>query len=336
MFKDLPLVVTILQPYLWLEKGLFMYLEANVALEVLMNTSMMFTGTYVHVLFVPGRLHYFLFVLAHWGTIFFEKHIDFFLICRFDLDTNNWERIEAQEDEDNLLGNNRKTRRPHPRSQSFIFVWEGCLYVYGGYDGHSVLADMYKLDLNTRTWSYVWASKFYDGCGGSPVGVAGLRPVDFRIHPCRPAALIVCNKLLVLSEDYENGTALLFSLDLKTFRWHRMASVRLKTNTRPTSLSSLGPPARGNPTMSLTRDSQLLIIGGHNRNESRFPDLRQNHGQLGHVWAFKLPRRMDWARQRILWIACLKNRQENGCHFARCPPHLIYYIIGLVNSDTFR
>ena len=67
---------------------------------------------------------------------------------------------------------------------------QGCLYVYGGYDGHSVLADMYKLDLATRTWSVIWASKFSYGCGGSPVGVGGLRPVDFRIHPCRPAAVI--------------------------------------------------------------------------------------------------------------------------------------------------
>ena len=84
----------------------------------------------------------------------------------------------------------KNPQRPHPRSQSFIFVRLGCLYVYGGYDGHSVLADMYKLDLATRTWSLIWASKFSYGCGGSPVGVGGLRPVDFRIHPCRPAAVI--------------------------------------------------------------------------------------------------------------------------------------------------
>ena len=79
------------------------------------------------------------------------------------------------------------------------------------------------------------------------------------------------DKLLVLSEDYENGTAVLFSLDLKSFRWTRMASVSLKSNKRPTSLSSLGPPARGNPTISLTKGGHLLIIGGHNRNESRYP-----------------------------------------------------------------
>ena len=81
----------------------------------------------------------------------------------------------------------------------------------------------------------------------------------------------VKDKLLVLSEDYENGTAVLFSLDLKSFRWTRMASVSLKSNKRPTSLSSLGPPARGNPTISLTKGGHLLIIGGHNRNESRYP-----------------------------------------------------------------
>ena len=143
------------------------------------------------------------------------------------------------------------------------------------------------------------------------------------------------DKLLVLSEDYENGTALLFSLDLKSFRWNRMASVSLTSSKRPTSLSSLGPPARGNPTISLTKAGHLLIIGGHNRNESRYPGLRQNHGQLGHVWSFMLPRKMDWARERILWLACFKNRPDDGCLLSRCPPHIIYHIIGYVNSDTF-
>ena len=143
--------------------------------------------------------------------------------------------IDAHEDE----LNNGKPQRPHPRSQSFSFVRNHCLYVYGGYDGHSVLADMYKLDLKSRTWSLIWASKFSNECGGSqPVGVGGLRPVDFRIHPCRPAAVISQDKLLVLSEDYENGTALLFNLNLKTFQWTRMASMHLKS--KPTSLASLG------------------------------------------------------------------------------------------------
>ena len=150
------------------------------------------------------------------------------------METNCWQWIDTTNNE----AHNGKPQRPHPRSQSFVFVREGCLYVYGGYDGHSVLADMYKLDLKNRTWSLIWASKFSDS--GCPVGVAGLRPVDFRIHPCRPAAVITKDKLLVLSEDYENGTALLFSFDLKSFRWTRMASVNLKSNKRPTSLSSLG------------------------------------------------------------------------------------------------
>ena len=116
---------------------------------------------------------------------------------RFDLDTNCWQCIDTSNNIDEASScpeaahsSNGKPQRPHPRSQSFIFVRQGCLYVYGGYDGHSVLADMYKLDLSTRTWSLIWASKFSYGCGGSPVGVGGLRPVDFRIHPCRPAAVI--------------------------------------------------------------------------------------------------------------------------------------------------
>ena len=67
-------------------------------------------------------------------------------LFRFDLETNAWEVIDAHEDE----LNNGKPQRPHPRSQSFSFVRNHCLYVYGGYDGHSVLADMYKLDLKPK------------------------------------------------------------------------------------------------------------------------------------------------------------------------------------------
>ena len=75
---------------------------------------------------------------------------------------------------------NGKPQRPHPRSQSFCFVEKGYLYVYGGYDGHNIFADMYRLELATRIWTLIWASKFSEGCGLSPVGVGGLRPVDFR------------------------------------------------------------------------------------------------------------------------------------------------------------
>ena len=160
----------------------------------------------------------------------------------------------------------------------------------------------------------------------------------YRIHPCRPAGVIVKEKLLVLSEDYETITAILFSLDLKTLKWTRMASVKRQTEKEkpPTSLLSLGPPARGNPTMSFDEYSgHLLIIGGHNRNESRFPGLRQNQGHLGHVWTYKLPQKMDWPRERVLWIACFKNRSQEGCYLAQCPPHIIYHIISYVNSDTF-
>ena len=92
----------------------------------------------------------------------------------------------------------------------------------------------------------------------------------FRIHPCRPAGVIVKEKLLVLSEDYETITAILFSLDLKTLKWTRMASVKRhqhqteKPAKPPTSLLSLGPPARGNPTMSFDEFSgHLLIIGNY-------------------------------------------------------------------------
>ena len=64
--------------------------------------------------------------------------------------------------------------------------------------------------------------------------------MDKKINKTMATKFSVKDKLLVLSEDYENGTALLFSLDLKSFRWARMASVSLKSNKKPTSLSSLG------------------------------------------------------------------------------------------------
>ena len=79
-------------------------------------------------------------------------------VYRFNLETNHWEFIETY---DEPL--NGKPQRPHPRSQSFSFVKNGYLYVYGGYDGHNIFADMYRLELSTRTWTLIWASKYSEG-----------------------------------------------------------------------------------------------------------------------------------------------------------------------------
>ena len=79
-------------------------------------------------------------------------------VYRFNLETNHWEFIDTY---DEPL--NGKPQRPHPRSQSFIFVKNGYLYVYGGYDGHNIFADMYRLEISTRTWTLIWASKYSEG-----------------------------------------------------------------------------------------------------------------------------------------------------------------------------
>ncbi len=90
-------------------------------------------------------------------------------VHRLDLPSLSWEAVEST------------GQRPSPRSQCHAFVRDGSLFVYGGYDGHSILTDLHSLDLRTRLWRKVETE------GAGPQGLRGLSPLDFHIYFCRPS-----------------------------------------------------------------------------------------------------------------------------------------------------
>ena len=211
------------------------------------------------------------------------------------------------------------------------------MYVYGGYNGTTIFSDLHKLDLNTLTWSRVQT------VGRGPQGMAGLTTLDYRIYPCRSCALVIGNKLVLLVEEYETTTSAIFTLHLRSMRWARLkgtlrceAATAVGTKTpKTTQLLSLpkhipfNPAAKGNPSM-LMMGKNLYVIGGDYRSH----DHRNPRDPRIHIWQLSLPRVMDWEQERILWIACFKN-DRTSCQLAKCPPHIIYDIIGYVNGNAF-
>ncbi len=290
-------------------------------------------------IYVEGNSHEDNFVYTFGGQCCSGGPYEFYSdVHRLNLRTLRWEPVECAGGD----------RTPSPRSQCHAFARGGAIFVYGGYDGHSIMTDLHRLDLETKRWKKV------ETRGTGPTGLKGLSPLDFHIYFCRPSGtfcilhcshkdmtmfgyflgLVVGKRLLLLTEDYERSTAAAFDLNLNTMEWTRLAgtsgSLVRSTVVSPSvpPVIQFDPPARGSPTLTLVGKGHLVLVGGHPRDaDSGDPE--------GRVWRLNPPRCLDWRRERLLWLACLKNRPEDGCLLARCPPHVIYKIIGFVNAGAF-
>lgn len=216
---------------------------------------------------------------------------------------------------------------PSARSQTFSFSWRGHVYVYGGYNGHKLFTDLFKLDVLTRRWTRVTTQ------GDQPNSLSGLVPKNFRIFPCKPCGLLVGNKLILVLEDYATSTMDAYVLHLRSMRWIRLkgfsshATIPQEDVLLPVD-EPFNPPARGNATL-VRCGEHLYVIGGTERH------LSKTKCPAPHLWQLTLPKAMSWERERVLWLACFKNNPWE-CHLAKCPPHIIYYIITLVNSNSFN
>ena len=71
-------------------------------------------------------------------------------LFRLDLKKGSWKEVNFKR----LSGSN-VVNMPSPRSQSFSFIRNEQLYVYGGYDGLNIFSDLYKLDLSTLEWCLI-------------------------------------------------------------------------------------------------------------------------------------------------------------------------------------
>ena len=214
---------------------------------------------------------------------------------------------------------------PSPRSQSFCFIYNGCMYVYGGYNGTNLFTDLHKLDLATKTWHKINTK------GNPPSGLKGLSPLDFHIYFCQPQGVLLGKTLVLVSESYSNFTFTIFTLNLKTLTWRHLrgkSGFHQSKNQKVKTPVPFDPPARGNPTVTLLK-GDLILLGGHPR------DPIKKNSTDSRIWRISLPKSMPWEAERLLWLACYKNNRDE-CLLAKCPPVVIYHIIGFVNSNTFN
>lgn len=236
-------------------------------------------------------------------------------VYRFDLGTMTWHEVHCSGD------------IPCHRSQCYSFYYRGHLYVYGGYDGKNIFTDLHTLDLKTMVWE-----KLNLHGHDRPTGLKGLSPLDFHIYFCRPAGILIGRRLVILSEQYEVEKAAIFTLDLKTLIWRRLRGHFSVNSKGSTMYAPFDPPAIENPTLTLTK-GQLLMIGGRIRSP-KFVNQPSHLYPWSRIWTISLPKCLDWSQERLLWLACYKNDRDE-CNLAKCPPHVMYKIIGYVNSNTF-
>ena len=110
---------------------------------------------------------------------------------------------------------------PSPRAHCLGFRHGRWMYVYGGCDSAgNLLNDLHRLDLGTAAWEGVETS------GEKPLALSGMRPGTYPT--CTPAGgLVLGNKAVVLCEDLEKSTAVLFVLHLGEMRWQRWWTERI-------------------------------------------------------------------------------------------------------------
>ena len=136
---------------------------------------------------------------------------------------------------------------------------------------------------------------------------------------------MIGKRLVVLSERYEEEKASIFTLNLHTLRWQRLKGQ--KRSPRTHKLTPYDPPSRGGSAAAFN-GSDLIVSAGHSRRAEGGPDPGP------HLWRVSLPLALDWDRERLLWLACYKG-DRGECGLARCPPHVIYKILGYVNGQRF-
>jgi hypothetical protein len=85
---------------------------------------------------------------------------------------------------------------PPPRSQHTATLLGDIMFVIGGYNGHTIVSNIYALDLNTMHWSEI------NPIGRRPKNIKGMKPVLFRFYPARHTVAVLksnpdCAVLLV-------------------------------------------------------------------------------------------------------------------------------------------
>ena len=102
----------------------------------------------------------------------------------------------------------------------------------------------------------------------------------------------------------------IYVLDLQTRKWQFIEHDKSKLKEFPPY----------GPGMRLVRIGNLLVqIGGKYRLGYR------KAGQQG--WVLKIPTRVSWERERLLWIGYLKNYNNEKCWFGTVPKDIVRLIV---------
>ena len=178
----------------------------------------------------------------------------------------------------------------------------------------------------------------------------GLRKPPNKEQPVnyRPLAAVTGKHMLVIGDNFE-----LVCFNLVTNIWSKMngkdsfskidarnnGTARISTphqmkwwTKNQCSVSRSGGSLSGH--MKYRRGAHLLICNRTLYVTGGSDDNSNNEKLL--ISYYHLPQKLDWAVERLLWLACFKNdAKRDNCFLSKCPPMIVYKIISYINSDIF-
>ena len=178
----------------------------------------------------------------------------------------------------------------------------------------------------------------------------GLRKPPDKAQPVnyRPLAAVTGKHMLVIGDKFE-----LVCFNLVTNVWSHMncKDSFSKINERFNGTARISTPHQikwwtknqcsGSKTggslschMKYRRGAHLLICNRTLYVTGGSDDNSNNEKLL--ISYYHLPQKLDWAVERLLWLACFKNdAKRDNCFLSKCPPMIVYKIISYINSDIF-
>lgn len=225
------------------------------------------------------------------GTAIDEKLLNDFYM--FDTKTCKWTEVEF------------KGSAPSPRSFHQMVADDGCLYVFGGCPAEGRLADLYRFELSSATWSQLETSSM-DGRGGASVammqdksalcvlgGFAGREMKDIHMFDLqtlkwsvsskelkKACSVAVCvtagNRVVLFGGEIEpsakgHAGAGNFSEELAAYDENLEEKIR----------NGEGAPARGWSAGDVWRNNTVVIVGGLAGDD-------ENPTRLMDVWCAKI------------------------------------------------
>eukprot|EP01083_Nonionella_stella_P072849 196575_1 len=247
-----------------------------------------------------------------------------------------------------------------PRSQSYAFIKDNYLYVYGGCDARTTFNDLWRFDLNTHVWNEI----IFKGPVFGPLA-HGIAAENFVIQQVRKPCYFVSQldqmivihhgelsniqKQYVRSPDtvyefeqrmtgnicvtvekkhtrspHKRGLCWMFAFSLQEKRWDIIKSY---IKQKPTD-SNIPPFIK--LTCFVRVGTYLVMMGGGDR--KKMFDLTQLY--MLKIPQFRMMNTVSWSRERLLWIGHYK--MEKQCLLYRCPTHIIWHIIDFLNTKIMN